>query len=57
MTEKELNLILEQYDKTIRDVAGVIAEHLTISESTFIKWYNDQFRIQFENNLKRSGLE
>lgn len=50
MTDK----ILKAYDKTIEDVADVIAEHLTVSESTFIRWYIEQFRIQFENNLKRS---
>lgn len=49
--------ILEDYDKTIEDVADVIAEHLTVSESTFIRWYNEQFRIQFENNLKRNTVK
>ena len=49
MTEK----IFEAYDKTIEDVAEVIAEHLTVSESCFLRWYTEQFRIQFENNLKR----
>ena len=48
MTEK----ILKTYDKTLEDVADVIAEHLTVSESVFIRWYTEQFRIQFENNLK-----
>ena len=48
MTEK----ILKLYDKTLEDVADVIAEHLTVSESVFIRWYTEQFRIQFENNLK-----
>lgn len=50
MTEKAL----KAYDKTIEDVAEVIAEHLTVSESCLIRWYTEQFRIQFENNLKRS---
>lgn len=45
--------VLENYDKTVEDVADVIAEHLTVSESVFIRWYTEQFRIQFENNLKR----
>ncbi len=49
MTEK----ILEKFDRTIEDVAEVIAEHLTVSESTFLRWYTEQFRIQFENNLKK----
>lgn len=45
--------VLENYGKTVEDVADVIAEHLTVSESVFIRWYTEQFRIQFENNLKR----
>ena len=49
MTEK----ILKIFDRTIEDVADVIAEHLTVSESTFLRWYTEQFRIQFENNLKK----
>ena len=53
MTKK----ILKIYDKTIHDMADVIAEHLTVSESTFIRWYTDQFRIQFKNNLKKELKE
>ena len=49
MTKK----ILQVYDKTSNDIAEIIAEHLTVSESVFIRWYIDQFRIQFENNLKK----
>lgn len=49
MTKK----ILQVYDKTSNDIAEIIAEHLTVSESVFIRWYTDQFRIQFENNLKK----
>lgn len=49
----EIEKTLEKYDKTVEDVANVIAEHLTVSESTFIRWYTEQFRIQFENNLKK----
>ena len=49
MTEK----IIKAYDKTIEDVAEIIAEHLSVSESCFLRWYNSQFRIQFENNLRR----
>ena len=39
--------------KTNEDVANVIAEHLTVSESCLIRWVTEQFKIQFENNLKR----
>lgn len=44
---------MKAYDKTIVDVADVIAKHLTVSESCLIRWYTDQFKIQFENNLKK----
>ena len=44
-------------DKTLNDIAEIIAEHLTVSESVFIRWYTDQFRIQFENNLKKRSCK
>ena len=52
MTEKQVDEILKKYDRTIEDVAEVISTHLTVSESTLLRWYTEQFRIQFENNLK-----
>ena len=45
--------MLQVFDKTREDVAEVIAASLTVSESCFLSWYTEQFRIQFENNLKR----
>ena len=55
MMGEQVTEILELYDKTIEDVAEVIAEHLTVAESTFLRWYAEQFKIQFENNLKKCG--
>ena len=43
--------ILQVFDKTREDVAEIIAASLTVSESCFLSWYTEQFRIQFENNL------
>lgn len=47
--------IIELYDKTINDVGEVIAEYLTVSESTFLRWHSQQIRIRFEQNLKKYG--
>ena len=54
---KNITKILECYDKTNEDVANAIAEHLTLSESCLIRWVTEQFKIQFENNLKRMENE